>query len=299
MICPNCNTPNPPENHYCENCGALLPTKRTARLTKAAKICKALSATAAVTALYVGIMMLVVTVWVLRFDSGVAPSVTAEEYEVLYTEAFNKASDYLNILFAASAALFAAVFYAFRRRSLADAANIRPAPPVKMGVAFVAGLTAQIPIGAVMAFIPFSDEIVQNHDKIMTASTAPVAVQVLYTVILAPIIEEIFFRGIAHDRLAKTMPVPAAAVISAFAFAVIHGEIMSIVVAFVCGFLFAMLYSRFKTILVPIAFHMGFNALSFVVPLIEDPILGYAAAIASLALLIGSLYLLFKKDKPV
>ena len=297
MICPHCNTPNPPDAVYCIGCNALLPSPAEDKKQKRISVVLALLTAVLVPLFYVFVMASVTIVWSTRFSLSVPSGITESQFTDLYNEAFNKDSTYMSIISACIAVLIIGLFYAIRQRSLADAANIRSASPIKFGSALVCGLTLQIPIGIILSLIPFSDSIVNNHNELMTAATSPMWVQMLYGVVIAPVIEEIFFRGIAHDRLAKAMPVPLAAIISSAGFAIIHGELLSIIVAFVCGLVLAFLYSRFNTVLVPIGFHIGFNLLAYVAEYITDPLLTLAAAIASVALFIGSTYLLFKRDE--
>ncbi len=297
MICPHCNTPNPPEAVYCINCNALLPSPGEEKRQKRSAVAHALLTALFVPVFYYLTMSIVSFFWVMRFLSTVPSGITQNAYETMFSDALNRDSAYINIISVCICVLITAAFYALRKRSLAEAANIRPAHPVKIGSALICGLTLQIPVGIVLSLIPFSESVVENHNELMNACTSPMWVQLLYGVILAPIIEELFFRGIVHDRLSKAMPVPLAAAISGAVFGVIHGEFLAIIVAFACGFVLALLYSRFNTITVPIAFHMGFNLLSYIVTYITDPLLLIAAAIASVALFIGSTYLLLRKEE--
>lgn len=296
MICPHCNTQNPPDAVYCIGCNALLPSPAEEKKQKRIAVALALLTAVLVPLFYVFVMTSVTIVWSTRFSMTVPSGITETQFTELYTEAFNRDSTYMSIISACLAVLIIGLFYAMRQKSLVDAANIRSASPMMFGSAFVCGLTLQIPIGLILALIPFSDSVVNNHNELMTAATSPMWVQMLYSVIIAPVIEEIFFRGIAHDRLAKAMPVPLAAIISSVGFAVIHGELLAIIVAFVCGLVLSLLYSKFNTVLVPIAFHIGFNLFAYATSYITDPILTVAVAIASVALFIGSTYLLLKRD---
>lgn len=296
MNCPFCNFPNLPSSGFCCQCGApLRPQER--RPSKGAAVAKTLLLAVLVPVFYYAVMNAVSLVWIYIFNSGITSGITKEQYISEYTAAFNRDSGYLNIIFSGICVLAAAVFYALRRRSLVSAANIHSAPPLKVGAAFVCGLTLQIPVGFALALIPFSEEMLENHGEVVSACTSPMWVQLLYAVVLAPLIEEIFFRGIVHDRAARAMPLPIACVVSSLGFALIHAEPIAVLVAFACGCLLALLYSRFGTVLIPLAFHSGFNLLSFAVAEISDPLLLAAGGCLSVGLFIGSTYLLLRKDR--
>ena len=260
---------------------------------KAADIIRGIAIVLGVGFFYIAMMSIVSAGWQSLFLSRSGGVYSEAEY----IEAFHRDSGYINIIFAALSLLVTAGYYSLKKRSLTDAANIRIAPMSKMGMGLAAGLSAQLPLGFIMMLIPFSQSILQGHDELMNSSTTPMVVQMLYGVILAPVIEEIFFRGIAHDRLAKVIhPVLAAAVSSAM-FALIHGELLSIIVAFVAGFLMALLYNRYKTVLVPIAFHCGFNAMGYISAFIIGGMAELIALIISVAVLAVSLVLLLEKSK--
>lgn len=242
---------------------------------------------------YLGSMTLASALWQMSFLSNSGGVFSEAEY----LEAFNRASGYINLIFSAACLLLAALFYKLRRRSLVQAANILPAKPSKVVAALAAGLGAQLPISYIVMFIPFPESVFQNHGELMSASTTPMVLQILYAVILAPVIEEIFFRGIAHDRLARAMNPIAAAVLSSASFALIHGELLSIIVAFAAGMLLALLYNRYKTVLVPIAFHVGFNAFSYGTAFIKGETAVLVATGVSAAVLAVSLVFLFRRGK--
>lgn len=83
--------------------------------------------------------------------------------------------------------------------------------------------------------------------------------QIVYTVLLAPIIEEFVFRGLIFKVLRKWIPFVFAMSISAVLFGLYHGNLVQFVYAGICGLLFAYLCEKFKTILAPMFSHMIMN----------------------------------------
>jgi len=242
--------------------------------------------------LYIGSMYAVSLFWGMGFVSKTGLSPDSAGFDEAYTEAFNRDSGYINIIFSGVCLLLAAVAFKLRGKTLSRAANICSAPPLKIAAAFTGGLAAQLPLGFAVSLLPFSEEIIRGHEELMNYSTTPFLVQVLYTVILAPIIEEIFFRGIGHDRLARAVPPVLAAIISSAAFAVIHMEPLAILAAFVSGLILSLLYNRYKTVIVPIAFHMGFNIFAYIVPYLKTAMAQYIAVGISTAVFAVSLAIL-------
>lgn len=263
---------------------------------KRPSVAHALLCTVLVSSMYFGMLYGLTFMWSVYYKTTLPKSIPQKEFTERYLEAFNSNCTYIYIISACVCLLILALFFGLRRRSFTDAANIKAGSTLKICSAFVCGLTLQIPLGFLISAIPFNYSIFDEHTEMMTSATSSLWIQILYAVIVAPIAEEIVFRGIAHDRLSKTMPVPLAALISSAAFAVIHGEIIAIIAAFICGYILALLYSRYKTVLVPIAFHIGFNLFAYTVSYLEDPVLMIAVSLASIALFIGSGYLLLRRD---
>ncbi len=82
---------------------------------------------------------------------------------------------------------------------------------------------------------------------------APVLLVALTFVLIAPIVEEFLFRGVLFNRLASRWGVRRAAVVTALAFGIGHVNVPGM---FVFGLILAVLYLKFRTLLVPIACHM-------------------------------------------
>jgi len=85
-----------------------------------------------------------------------------------------------------------------------------------------------------------------------------------YVLFLAPIVEEVTFRGVAMGAMiARGVNGIAAALISTAAFTIIHGQYSpaALVVVFVAGLGFAALRLLSGTIIVPIAAHISANSI--------------------------------------
>lgn|GEM_PF-1880318 len=81
-------------------------------------------------------------------------------------------------------------------------------------------------------------------------------VQIIVVGIVAPFCEEMVFRGLIFRRLRDDVDPIYAALISAAAFGIYHGNVEQGVFAGILGFAFAMLYEHYGTIAVPIFCHM-------------------------------------------
>lgn len=83
---------------------------------------------------------------------------------------------------------------------------------------------------------------------------------VLKMVVLAPIIEEFFFRGLLVGTLRKTKGVHAAAIFSSCLFTLLHYPRLYLVSTLVFAFVLAYLYMASGSLLLCVAIHAAFNA---------------------------------------
>ena len=80
-------------------------------------------------------------------------------------------------------------------------------------------------------------------------------------VIVAPVVEEIFFRGFVFVGLCRRYEWQKAAVISAALFALIHLQLTAVIPIFILGYIFAYLYYQSNSIWPAILMHVATNAL--------------------------------------
>ncbi|MGI8658630.1 MAG: CPBP family intramembrane glutamic endopeptidase [Candidatus Limnocylindria bacterium] len=93
-------------------------------------------------------------------------------------------------------------------------------------------------------------------------------VVVLAIVVLAPIAEEIFFRGIVFNAWLRERGRRWAFIGSAALFAIIHVSLVALLPIFVLGLGLAWIYSRTGNLLAPIAMHATVNGISVILALL-------------------------------
>lgn len=82
-------------------------------------------------------------------------------------------------------------------------------------------------------------------------------------VVIAPVIEELLFRGVLFAGLAKRWPIWLAAVVSSSAFAVLHGQVNVGIYTFILGCLLSWLYVRSGSLFPGILVHFINNLVAF------------------------------------
>lgn len=90
---------------------------------------------------------------------------------------------------------------------------------------------------------------------------------ILLAVLVAPVAEEILFRGVLLPALGRRWGMGAAILVSSVLFAIIHFHIPSLVPLFVFSIALSLAYIYTETIVVPIVMHSLFNAVSLMVML--------------------------------
>ncbi len=89
------------------------------------------------------------------------------------------------------------------------------------------------------------------------------AIIVFSAVILVPLAEELFYRGLLYRSLGRHFNIVIAALVSTAVWTFLHGPVVLYPVIFVLGIALTALYESTGSIWAPIAAHVGFNLTSF------------------------------------
>ena len=136
------------------------------------------------------------------------------------------------------------------------------------------------------------------NEVIMSAS---VWMQILTAVILAPICEELLFRGIIYKRVEYSYGFWPAAIVSSLIFGAMHGNISQFIYASALGMLFAFAYRKSGKLWVCILMHLIANAASLVFEsfsmLFEDyAVVETIQIVVGAVLLIAGLIMMIKRS---
>ncbi len=129
--------------------------------------------------------------------------------------------------------------------------------PMMLGMIFIAEFcTSQIPVTG-----PFFGKMFEFFSEMMAKLTNDFATMLLLAVVMAPIFEEIVFRGIIQKGLINNGVKPTAAIwIAAVIFGLVHGNPWQFVGAVLLGVAMGIVYHRTGSLLLPILLH-AFNNL--------------------------------------
>ncbi len=160
------------------------------------------------------------------------------------------------------------IFFLVRKKKpLAEAGLVRTEPAC-VGAACAAAPLLYAAVTLVMSLLP--EAWLESYIDASAALTQDDVFTILATVVLAPITEEVIFRGLIFSRLERAMPGWLAAVLSALAFGLCHGQPAWMAYAFVLGLVFAFLRLRTGSILPSMLAHFIFNGISPVAQRLGD-----------------------------
>jgi len=122
------------------------------------------------------------------------------------------------------------------------------------------GISANLFMSGFMAFLPVPDR--EQPFEILLGDNL---LLMLFTLALvAPVIEEIVFRGIVQKKLMKMMRVPGAVILQAVIFGIVHMDIYQGMYTIIIGLVIGIVYLWYDSIYVPIVIHVAFNATSVI-----------------------------------
>ncbi|ANX01421.1 abortive infection protein [Thermoclostridium stercorarium subsp. leptospartum DSM 9219] len=156
------------------------------------------------------------------------------------------------------------IIHAVFRRKFFERLSLNRTSPVYTAVSFLAGCAMQMPLSFIITLVEKTgiapdlfEEYTQHVEQLM--SNQNTVLQILAVGIMAPLIEEIIFRGLILNQLKRNIPATAAILIQAILFGFVHLNVVQGTYAFVMAVLMGMLTVWFDSLFVSIAFHMGMN----------------------------------------
>jgi uncharacterized protein len=181
---------------------------------------------------------------------------------------------------------------------------ILPALAVMIGLLGVSNLwlTALTALGR---SLPFIQQALNDYNELANAfnPTSGLLWLFLGVSVLAPVTEELLFRGIVQGELRKAMPEWLAIVLQALIFAAYHMQLVQSSYVILPGLMLGFAYYWTRSLWVPIAMHIGFNFVGSVLPAIigSNELFGNVLGFTELGfILVGavSAVYLFKTRRP-
>lgn len=189
------------------------------------------------------------------------------------------------------------LFLVIRRKKMCLEARINKFDKKGVLPIIILGGAASFFVTGVMMILPVSEELLNSYaSSSQGLLNGGIVMRILSVVVVAPIVEEVFFRGMVISRLKRSMAPWVAIVVSSLVFGILHGQLLWIIYTFALGVLLGVVAERMKSVSAAILLHMAFNLAGVCVDsLILTNAQMYVITVVSLGLVVGSLYYIFKK----
>ncbi len=171
-----------------------------------------------------------------------------------------------------------AVGWMITRRPLGEVFSFRRFPPVilvPLAMLGVGGATLLSELDTLFRFLPFPQGF-QDFIRTIDQSTLDMIHQsywaaVVALVVMAPLTEELFFRGLLLQGFLRRYPLRKAMIASAAFFALAHLTPNQLIPAFLAGLFFAWMVARTRNLWLSIATHAVFNGLAALAVKLSGP----------------------------
>lgn len=133
------------------------------------------------------------------------------------------------------------------------------------------GIGAYGAVMVIMSTVPFPESWMTSYEESASSVAGGFSVvDILATVVIAPVVEEIVFRGLVYRGLKRGMPMLAAALVTSAVFGMLHGTVIWFIYTFLLSLLLIVLLEFSRSLWVPIACHTVFNIVGQLPVLLEN-----------------------------
>ncbi len=160
------------------------------------------------------------------------------------------------------------LFYRERRQELLTFVRFRGIGLISIPVVILFGLSVSYIMDLLLALVsqiealkPLFDTYEQVSELIFSGGFI---LSLISVGIIAPVFEEILFRGLIFGELRKITKVKLALVLQALLFGIYHFNVVQGVYAFLLGLVIGFVYYRSNSIIAPILMHISINSLSVI-----------------------------------
>lgn len=154
---------------------------------------------------------------------------------------------------------------------------------------------------ALTTLLPLFPKVMESYSEIMNTLGSESVLMIICVCLLAPIGEELIFRGLTFRIMKKGIPWQAALIVQALLFGVYHLNLVQGIYAALLGLLLGYCAHRYGSVLPGILLHMAVNSSSYLVGLVLTDSMELVpmiiVGVVALAAAIGFLYLTIKGVK--
>lgn len=133
------------------------------------------------------------------------------------------------------------------------------------------GLSFNVLTGVFLSLLPIPEEWMAAYENSSSSVLGDSFIAMLIgTVFVAPVVEEVIFRGLAYTRMKQGMPAVAAMVLSSVLFGAAHGQLLWMLYTGVFGMVLVWVFERTGSLFACILLHAGYNLCSVLLSLLPE-----------------------------
>lgn len=125
--------------------------------------------------------------------------------------------------------------------------------------AVLLGVTAGVALNNILILSNISSISASYQTTSAGLYASPVIIEVIGLGVIVPVLEECLYRGVIFRRIRDMVDARKAILFSALIFAVVHGNIVQFLYAFVFGLLLSYAYETYESIKAPVLLHCAAN----------------------------------------
>ncbi len=191
---------------------------------------------------------------------GVAPGFKA--FIIRMMDMFGDSLLLLTFLSGILALAVIVIIFACRKKKLHKEISLHKMSPLGGFACVSLGMAMNFAVLGIFNLIPFPESWLESQmeSSALVGTDQPILL-ILTTVIMAPIVEEIVFRGLMFSRFGRVMPRWLAGLITSAIFGFVHGSIIAFFYTFALAMIMNLVMIRYRSLLASILVHFGFNVI--------------------------------------
>lgn len=176
----------------------------------------------------------------------------------VYDATFSNSSLIL-ILAAAILFLILVVFFRARGKRLTQETWLMPVRVQSLWPVVLTGAALALVICYGITWIPWPESFLQSYEELYALSNDDGILCLLATVLVAPVVEELVFRGLVFTRFCRAMPAPAALILASTIFGAMHGTLLWAAYGFIGGVAMTLVFMKYRSLYASMLLHCVFN----------------------------------------
>lgn len=164
------------------------------------------------------------------------------------------------VLYGLMTLFFVWFIFAIRKQKMREEAGLVAFSGKMILPIILLAISSVIAIQCAFELLPIPEEMMLEYEESIVGMMRGSIISIfIANVIMAPVVEEVIFRGLVLSRLQKAMPSVLAAVITSIAFGLLHGQILWICYATLLGIMMSFVALSCKSTLASMLYHIIFN----------------------------------------